>query len=70
MSLNRSPRLPCLHLLWIDMPDDAGPRELAEFQELLAAPLTTIVLTLLGVPLSRMSPQQGRHSRIILSIVV
>jgi lipopolysaccharide export system permease protein len=48
--------------------DNAG--DIAEFQWRLATPLTTIILALLGVPLSHMSPRQGRHGRIILAIIV
>jgi len=48
--------------------DNAG--DIAEFQWRLATPLTTILLALLGVPLSYTSPGQGRHMRIILAIIV
>jgi len=53
-----------------DLAESGKPAEIAEFQWRLAIPLTTIILALLGVPLSRMLPQQGRYSRIILAIVV
>jgi lipopolysaccharide export system permease protein len=48
--------------------DNAG--DIAEFQWRLATPLTSILLALLGVPLSYTSPGQGRHMRIILAIIV
>jgi lipopolysaccharide export system permease protein len=48
--------------------DNAG--DIAEFQWRLATPVTTILLALLGVPLSYTSPGQGRHMRIILAIIV
>jgi lipopolysaccharide export system permease protein len=48
--------------------DNAG--DIAEFQWRLATPLTTILLALLGVPLSHTSPGQGRHIRIILAIII
>ena len=46
------------------------PGGIAEFQWRLAIPLTTIMLALLGVPLSQTSTHQGRHTRIILAIIV
>ena len=46
------------------------PKEIAEFQWRLSTPLTTMLLALLAVPLSRMPARQGRHSKVILAIVV
>jgi lipopolysaccharide export system permease protein len=48
--------------------DNAG--DVAEFQWRLAIPLTTILLALLAVPLSQTLPRQGRHTRVILAIIV
>ncbi|MBW2708467.1 MAG: LPS export ABC transporter permease LptF [Deltaproteobacteria bacterium] len=46
------------------------PEELAELQWRLAAPFSTILLALLGVPLSRSSPRQGKYAKIPLGILV
>ena len=48
--------------------DKAG--DIAELQWRLATPVTTIMLALLGTALIHTSPRQGRHTRIILAIIV
>jgi lipopolysaccharide export system permease protein len=44
--------------------------EIAELQWRLAAPLSTILLALLGVPLSRSSPRQGKYSKVTMAILI
>ena len=44
--------------------------EIAEMQWRLAAPLSTILLALLGVPLSRSSPRQGKYSKVTMAILI
>jgi len=47
-----------------------NPEELAELQWRLAAPFSTILLALLGVPLSRSFPRQGKYAKVPLGILV
>ena len=44
--------------------------EIAELQWRLAAPLSTILLALLGMPLSRSSPRQGKYSKVTMAILI
>jgi lipopolysaccharide export system permease protein len=46
------------------------PEEIAELQWRLTAPFSTILLALLGVPLSRSSPRQGKYAKVPLGILV
>jgi len=47
-----------------------NPEEIAELQWRLTAPFSTILLALLGVPLSRSSPRQGKYAKVPLGILV
>ncbi|HLA29391.1 MAG TPA: LPS export ABC transporter permease LptF [Syntrophales bacterium] len=47
-----------------------NPEEIAELQWRLNAPFSTILLALLGVPLSRSSPRQGKYAKVPLGILV
>jgi lipopolysaccharide export system permease protein len=42
----------------------------AEWQGRLAAPLSSVLLALLGVPLSRTAPRQGKYARIVSGVVI
>jgi len=44
--------------------------EIAEFQWRLSTPLATVLLALLGVPLSRSSPRQGKYAKISTAVVI
>ena len=44
--------------------------EIAEFQWRLSTPVATIMLALLGVPLSRSSPRQDKYTRVTAAVVV
>jgi lipopolysaccharide export system permease protein len=44
--------------------------EIAEFQWRLSTPLATILLALLGVPLSRSSPRRGKYAKISTAVVI
>ncbi|EFK10736.1 permease, YjgP/YjgQ family [delta proteobacterium NaphS2] len=46
------------------------PEALAELQWRLTAPFSTILLALLGVPLSRSFPRQGKYTKVPLGILV
>lgn len=50
--------------------ESAQPKEIAEYQWRLSTPLTTILLAMLAVPLSRMPARQARHTKVIVAIVV
>jgi lipopolysaccharide export system permease protein len=45
------------------------PVEVAELQWRLSAPLATVLLTILSVPLSRTNPRQGRYSKVIIAVL-
>jgi len=47
-----------------------NPEEIAELQWRLTAPFSTLLLALLGVPLSRSSPRQGKYAKVPLGILV
>jgi lipopolysaccharide export system permease protein len=44
--------------------------DVAELQWRFSAPLSTILLALLGVPLSRTSPRQGKYAKLVAAIVI
>lgn len=54
----------------LDLWRNGSPGELAELQWRIAVPLTTILLALLAVPLSRSSPREGRYGRLFVGILV
>ncbi len=45
------------------------PRDKAELQRRLSLPVMVMVLTLLAVPLARVSPRQGRYGRLVIGIL-
>lgn len=46
------------------------PGDLAEFQWRLTTPLTTLLLGVLGVPLSRAAPRRGRYAKTVAAVLV
>jgi lipopolysaccharide export system permease protein len=46
------------------------PADLAEFQWRLTTPVTTLLLGILGVPLSRTPPRRGRHAKTVAAVLV
>ena len=46
------------------------PKDIAELQWRLSTPLATVLLALLGVPLSRTSPRQRRHSGMLVAVLI
>jgi len=44
--------------------------EIAELQWRLSTPLATILLALIGVPLSRSSPRQGKYAKMMVAVVI
>ena len=45
-------------------------KEIAEFQWRLSTPLATVLLAMLGVPLSRSSPRRGKYAKITTAVVI
>jgi len=52
----------------ISRSDDS--EEIAEFQWRLSAPLATVLLAMLGVPLSRSSPRRGKYAKVTTAVVI
>jgi lipopolysaccharide export system permease protein len=44
--------------------------EIAELQWRLSTPLATILLALIGVPLSRSSPRRGKYAKVMMAVVI
>lgn len=47
-----------------------NPKDRAEYQWRLSTPITTLLLALLAVPLSRSRPRHGRYARLLLAFVI
>lgn len=50
--------------------NSSDPEEIAELQWRLTAPLATVLLALLGIPLSRSAPRQGKYVKAPLAILI
>lgn len=48
----------------------SDPRDRAELQWRLSAPLSVLVLTLLAVPLAHVNPRQGRYAKLIVGVLL
>ena len=48
----------------------SSPKDQAEYQWRLSTPITTLLLALLTVPLSRSKPRQGRYGKLLLAFVI
>ena len=53
-----------------ELAGSSNPKDQAEYQWRLSTPLTTLLLALLTVPLSRSRPRQGRYARLLLAFLV
>ncbi len=47
-----------------------APADIAELQWRFSAPLSTILLALLGVPLSRTKPREGKHAKVATALLI
>ena len=47
-----------------------SPEEIAELQWRLSVPVSTILLALLGVPLSHSSPRRGKYAKVVTAVLV
>ncbi|MEP5839661.1 MAG: LPS export ABC transporter permease LptF [Marinobacter sp.] len=50
--------------------ESSNPKDRAEYQWRLSTPVTTLLLALLTVPLSRSRPRQGRYAKLLLAFAV
>lgn len=53
-----------------DLRVSSVPKERSEYQWRLSTPVTTLLLALLTVPLSRSKPRQGRYARLLPALVI
>ena len=54
----------------LDLRSAENPEEKAEYQWRLSASLSTLLLVLAAVPLSRSQPRQGRYAKIIVALLI
>ena len=47
-----------------------APKDIAELQWRLSAPLATVLLALLAVPLSRTAPRQGKYAKLVAAVII
>jgi lipopolysaccharide export system permease protein len=57
-------------MAFIDLMRSDDPEHIAEFQWRLGIPLSTIILAILAVPLSRSQPRAGRYGRLAIGLLV
>jgi lipopolysaccharide export system permease protein len=57
-------------MAFIDLIRSTEPAEIAEFQWRLSVPISTIILAILAVPLSRSQPRAGRYGRLAIGLLV
>jgi len=57
-------------MAFVDLVGSRDPEHIAEFQWRLGVPLSTIILAILAVPLSRSQPRAGRYGRLAIGLLV
>ena len=57
-------------MAFFDLARSDKPEHIAEFQWRLGVPLSTIILAILAVPLSRSQPRAGRYGRLAIGLLV
>ena len=57
-------------MAFFDLARSDDPEHIAEFQWRLGVPLSTIILAILAVPLSRSQPRAGRYGRLAIGLLV
>lgn len=55
---------------FLDLVGSDEPEHIAEFQWRISVPLSTIILAILAVPLSRSQPRAGRYGRLAIGLLV
>jgi len=54
----------------LDLARSSKPDDIAEFQWRFSTPISTILLALLGVPLSRTAPRKGRYAKLVAAVLI
>ena len=54
----------------IDLIASSDPEQVAEFHFRLGVPISTLILAIIAVPLSRTQPRQGRYGRLAVGLLV
>jgi lipopolysaccharide export system permease protein len=54
----------------VTLAQSADPQQRAELQWRIATPLMCLVLALIGVPLARLKPRQGRYARVWVALLI
>lgn len=57
-------------MAFLDLMRSDEPEHIAEFQWRLGIPLSTIILAILAVPLSKSQPREGRYGRLAIGLLV
>ena len=57
-------------MAFMDLARSNKPEHIAEFQWRLSVPISTIILAILAVPLSRSRPREGRYGRLAIGLLV
>jgi len=57
-------------MAFVDLMRSDDPEHIAEFQWRLGIPISTIILAILAVPLSRSQPRAGRYGRLAIGLLV
>ena len=57
-------------MAFFDLMRSSEPEHIAEFQWRLSVPISTIILAILAVPLSRSQPRAGRYGRLAIGLLV
>jgi lipopolysaccharide export system permease protein len=70
---NESPAAPAYKAKAVasaELAKSVSPKDQAEYQWRLSTPITTMLLALLALPLSRTRPRHGRYARLLLAFVI
>ena len=57
-------------MFFLDLMGSSEPEHIAELQWRLGVPISTIILAILAVPLSRSQPRAGRYGRLAIGLLV
>jgi lipopolysaccharide export system permease protein len=65
-----SPRYKAKSVASAELAASSNPKDQAEYQWRISTSITTLLLALLAVPLSRSRPRQGRYAKLLLAFVI
>lgn len=54
----------------MELAKSTKPEDIAEFQWRLSTPLSTVLLALLGIPLSRTAPRKGKYAKLAAAVLI